>query len=139
MHTFKENLKPSYGAYSTNLGAETSDKVESAVFVEMESYDSVWLIAQAIGAASGEVISLIALEATAANGGGSATTSKTDTFTSTDATDTDVLQVEIKAAELSSGYKYVGLRITTSAASGTPVVSGMIVQGNPRYAQATLV
>jgi len=138
MHKFLENYKPSYGAFSSALGAETSDKVEPATFVDMENYDVVVAYAQASGVASGSVITLTILEATASGGGGSATTTKTDTFTSTATSDIDVLQAEIRAEELSSGYKYVGFRIATSNGSGTEQVSGIMVQGRARYGQATL-
>ena len=138
MHKFLENLKPTYGVFSSALGGESSDKVESALFVDMKNYNNVVLYGMASEVASDAVISLIALEATDTDGGGSATTSKTDVFTATATDHTDVLQVEIKAEELSAGYRFVGIRMTTGDASGTETVSGIIVQGAPRYAQASL-
>jgi len=138
MHKFLENLKPTYGVYSSQLGVETNDKVESSLFVDMKNYNNVVLYGMASGASSGQIISLIALEATDTAGSGSATTSKTDTFLATATNHTDVLQVEIKAEELTANYHFVGIRMTTDDGSGTEKVSGIIVQGAPRYAQATL-
>ena len=138
MHKFLENLKPTYGVFSSALGGESGYKAESTLFVDMKNYNNAVLYGMASGASTGQVISLIALEATDTAGNGSATTSKTDVFTATATNHTDLLQVEIKAEELSAGYQFVGIRMTTDDTSGTEKVSGMIVQGAPRYAQAVL-
>ncbi len=139
MHTFKENLKLSYGVSSTELGAESSDKIESGTFVDMAKYGHAWLIGHVVGCTSASVVSLIALEATASNGGGPATLSgNTDVFTSTHATHTGVLQVEVDSSELTTGYQWVGLRLITTDTGGNEIVGGVIVQGAPRYGQATL-
>lgn len=139
MHTFKENIKLSYGVSSTELGAESSDKIESGTFVDMAKYGHVWLIGHVVGCTSASAVSLIALEATSTAGAGSATLSgKTDVFTSTHATHTGVLQVEVDSSELTTGYQYVGLRLITTDTGGNEIVGGVICQGNPRYGQATL-
>jgi nucleoside-triphosphatase THEP1 len=80
------------------------------------------------------------LEATSTAGAGSATlgAAYTDVFTSTHATHTGVLQVEVRAADLTTGYQYVGFRIIANDTGGNEIVSGVIVQGVPRYGQATL-
>jgi len=135
----KENLRPSYGAWSSALGGETSDKIETAVFADMRYYDVIAAYAMASGVASGSVITLTILEGTSTAGAGSATTSQTDTFTSTNTTDTDLLQAEIRAEQLSSGYRYVGARLATSNGSGTEKVALVLVQGRPRYAQSSLL
>ena len=137
MHKFLENLKPAYGVFSSALGGETSDLVESSLFVDMANYDIVVAYGMASGVATGVVISLVLLEATDTAGSGSATTSKTDVFTATATNHTDVLQAEIKAEELSAGYRFVGMRMTTDG-DATEKVCGLIVQGAPRYAQASL-
>lgn len=138
MHKFSENLKPTYGGFSSALGGEGSDKIEAGTFVHMDLYDKAIVYAQASGVASGQVVTLTILEATASNGGGSATTAYTDTFTATATNHTDVLQAEIKADQLSAGYDWVGYRLATGNASGTEKVSAIIIQGNPRYGQNVL-
>lgn len=137
MHKFLENFKPSYGVFSSALGAETNDKVESS-FVDMKYYDGVVAYVQASGVASAKVITLTILEGKSTAGSSSATTSKTDTFTSTATSDTDLLQAEIRAEELSSGYRYVGIRVATNQTDGTEKVAGVLVQGRARYGQASL-
>jgi len=133
-----ENYRPSYGAFSSALGAETSDKIETAAFANMENYDVVWALAHASGVASDSVITLTILEATSAAGAGSATTSQTDTFTSTNTTDTDLLQAEIRGEQLSSGFSFAGARLETDNASGTEKVGVILVQGRARYGQSSL-
>ena len=139
MHTFAQNYRPSYGAFSSALGGETSDKIETATFANAENYDLIIALAHASGVASDSVVTLTILEATTSAGAGSATTSKTDTFTSTNTTDTDLLQAEIRAEELSSGYQYVGARLATSNGSGTEKVGVILVQGRARYPQSSPV
>lgn len=141
MHTFSQNFLPGYGAISTNLGAETSpaDAIQTAAFINMENYHNIVAYGLATNIASDEVITLQLYEATASGGGGSATLAgKTDTFTSTNTTDVDVLQSEVKADELSSGFTHAGARLTTDTGAGTGIVALMLVAGTPRYAQATL-
>jgi hypothetical protein len=140
MHKFKENFKLSYGVSSTELGAESSDKIEPGTFVDMAKYGHVLIIGQVVGCTSASMVSLIALEATASGGGGSATlgAAYTATFVSTHATHTGVLQVEVDASDLTTGYQYVGFRLVTNDTGGNEIVSGVMVQGLARYGQATL-
>ncbi|RPI58210.1 MAG: hypothetical protein EHM48_10420 [Planctomycetaceae bacterium] len=140
MHKLKENIKPSYGAFSSELGAASGDSVNPATFVNMATYGHARIIGQVVGCTSDNVVSLIALEATAANGGGSATlgAAYTDTFTSTHATHTGVLQVEVDSKDLTTGYQYVGFRLITNDAGGNECVGVVIEQSDPRYAQETL-
>lgn len=139
MHKMSENFKPTYGGYSSALGGETSDLLATPTFVDMALYDLVSIYCVASGVASDSVLTLKAYEATDSNGSGSATVAgATDTFTSTNTTDVDVLQVQVRAADLSSGFQYVGAKISTSNGSGTEQVAMVILQGKPRYGQATL-
>lgn len=139
MHKFKENFKLSYGTSNTELGAASGDSVNPAAFVDMAKYGHAWIIGHVVGCTTDSVVSLIALEATAVGGGGSATLSgKTDTFTSTHATHTGVLQVEVDSSELTSGYQWVGYRLITTDTGGNEITGAVIIQGDPRYAQATL-
>ena len=142
MHLAKENLKPTYGVISTALGGSSSpaaDTVETATYVDMRYYDLCVAYGLASYLASGSTITLQLYEGTSTAGAGSATLSgKTDTFLSTNVTDTDVLQAEVRGQELSSGYRYVGARLSTNNGSGTEKVSLMLLQGRARFAQATL-
>ena len=138
MHKMSENLRPTYGAQSEALGGESSDKIETAAFANMENYDVIVAYAQAVELASDSVITLTLLEATSSAGAGSQALSITDAFTSTNVTDTDLLQAEVRAEGLSAGFNFVGARLETDDASGTEVVGVILVQGRPRYAQATL-
>jgi len=139
MHKMSENLRYTYGKQSTALGGESSDKIESAAFVNMRLYHNVEVVAEVTNVASDGVITLYLLEATSSAGASSATiTGKSDTFTSTNTTDTDVLRVEARSEELSDGYTYVGGRLSTDQTSGAEVVAMWHIQANPRYGQATL-
>ncbi|KPJ63786.1 hypothetical protein AMJ44_13995 [candidate division WOR-1 bacterium DG_54_3] len=140
MHKFLENYKPSYGVFSSALGGETSDKVETAAFVDMRYYDGVAAYVHASGLASGSVITLTLLEGTSNAGASSATlTGKTDTFTATATTQKDVLQAEVRAEELSSGYRYVGFRLATNnSGAATEKVGGILLQGRARYGSSSL-
>lgn len=141
MHKFSENFLPGYGAQSTDLGAESTiaDAIQTAEFINMESYHNIVAYGLVSDVGSDDVITLQIYEATASGGGGSQTVSGyTDTFTSTNTTDVDVLQAEIKGDQLSSGFTHVGARLTTSNGSGTEVAALMLLAGSPRYAQNTL-
>lgn len=139
MHRWQENERPNYGVFSSALGAETSDKVTSAAFVHARNYHIIAGLAQASGVASDSVITLKLYEAKSAAGSASQTISgASDTFTSTNTTDTDILKAEVRAEQLSDGFEYVGMEVSTSNASGTEKVAGMLIQAKPRYAQATL-
>ena len=143
MHKAKENLMPTYGAQSTELGAETTiaDTIQTANYVNMKYYDLAIAYGQVTNVASDSVITLRLYEATATGGGGSASlthTGASDTFTSTNTTDTDVLQAEVRGEQLSSGYTHVGARLSTNNASGDEVASVMLLQGRARFAQNSL-
>ena len=73
MHVFKENIRSRYGKFSSALGAESSDKVESAAFVDSKDYDLI--VGQGIysNCSSGTTLTLTMLQATDAAGGGSKT------------------------------------------------------------------
>ena len=141
MHKFKENYKPTFGDLSTALGGETSDVITTATFVDMRYYDAAVAYGLGSNVASDSVLTLILYEATATDGSGSASlthTGASDTFTSTNTTDTDVLQAEARGEQLSSGFRYLGAKLSTDNGSGAEVVSLMMLQGRARYAQATL-
>ena len=138
MHMFKENFLPGYGNMSSALGAEASDKIETAVFMNMKYYDLGVALAEVTNVASGSVITLTILEGTTSAGASSATTSQTDTFTSTATTDTDVLQAQIRAEQLSANYTHFGARLATNNASGTEVASVILIAGRARYGSGTL-
>jgi hypothetical protein len=107
--------------------------------MKMDKYRNSWGLAGASGVASGSVVTLQLLEATASDGSGSATISgKTDTFTAGATSETDLLQAEVKAEELTSGYAWVGIRVSTNNESGTEQVFGVLVQGDARYPQNSL-
>ena len=125
-------------AFSNALGGETSDKVETAEFLNMKYYHNGWALAHASGVASDGVLTLTILEATSSAGAGSQTTSQTDTFTSTNTTDTDILKAEIKADQLSSGFTHFGARLATDQTSGTEKVGVILIAGSPRFGQNTL-
>lgn len=139
MHKFAENIKTSYGVFSSALGGETSDKVESATFVYMKDYDLAVVHGFASNVVSGQVITLAVLQATAANGGGSTTVSGASTTVTSGATATKyVLTSQVRGAQLTDGYKYVGLRISTDDTDGTEAVFGCIQRANARFAGASM-
>lgn len=105
----------------------------------MRYYDVVVAYAHASGVASDSVLTLQLWEGTSTAGAGSQTISgNSDTFTSTNTTDTDILQAEARGEELSDNYGYVGARLSTDNASGTEKVGLILVQGRARYGQNVL-
>jgi len=143
IHKFTENVRSRFGALSTDLGAESTpaDTVVSAEFVNMANYDLVVGIAQAVGIASGSIITLAMWQATATDGSDSKTvTGATDTFTSTATTDTDVLVAQVRGEQLDvdSGFQYVGFKISSDEAAGVQEVAGVLLQLRARYKQATM-
>jgi len=141
VHVFKQNYRTISGDMSTELGTETdiADAVQTPTFANMANYDLVRAVAQVSNVVSTHVITLQMYEATAANGAGSAAlTGFTDTYTSTQVTDLDVLEAQVRGEDLSAGYQYVGARITTDDPNGTEVGSVVLVQGRARYKQATM-
>jgi len=139
MHKFKENYKPAYGVFSSALGGETNDKVETATYVDMKYYDAVVVYVIATNVVNGQKITLQLLEATDSSGtNATAISGKTDTFTSTGTSAKDVLQAEVRAEELSSGYRYVGFRVSTDDADGQEYIAGILLQGRARYGSSSL-
>lgn len=128
-------------ALSTDLGAETSpdNTVQTAEFINMKYYHNIVAYGLASNVGSGDTITLQIYEATDSDGNGSATTTHTDTYLSTNATNVDLLQAEIKADQLSSGFTHAGARLTTDNGSGTEVVGLMLLAGSPRYAKSGMV
>lgn len=139
MHKFKENNLVHFGDITHSLGAESGDTITTLRFPSMENYDTITFIGIASELASDSVITLTAYEATTTAGVGSTSISgATDTFTSTNATDTDVLIVQVRAADLTAGYQFVGAKLVTNDASGTEEAALITIQSRARYGQATL-
>jgi hypothetical protein len=141
MHKLNENLYIKFGEVTSALGGESSDVLTTLTFVDAQNFDTIGVIGIASEVASDSVIALRLWEATAANGGGSAsltTTYASDTFTSTNTTDVDQLFVQVRSADLSAGYPFVGAKISTSNASGTEEAAMIFVCGNPRYGGASM-
>ncbi len=139
MHKLNENLFLKFGEVTSALGGETSDTLTTLTFVNAENYDIIGVAAIASEVASGSTVTLKLYEATGTDGSGSATiTGASDTFLSTNVTDVDTLFAQVRAADLSSGYQYVGAKLSTNDASGTEEAAMIFICGKPRYGQATL-
>ena len=141
IHKFTENVRSRYGGFSNAFGGETNDLITSAEFVNMENYDLVAAVAHASGLASDSVITLAMWQATASGGGGSKTVSgASDTFTSTNTTDTDVLVAQVRGEDLdvANSFLFVGAKLATDNASGTEKVGMILHQMRARNKQATL-
>jgi len=141
IHTFKEfaEIAAVNGKVTAALGGETGDTLTST-FAKMENYDKVVAIAVVGHVVSGQVVSLKLYEATATDGGGSATISgASDTYTSTSTDDVDILFAEVNAEDLSSGSTHVGAKVSTDDADGTEYVGLVILPMNPRYAQESMI
>jgi hypothetical protein len=122
MHKFIENIKTSYGKASTSLASESSDIITVAAFVDMENYDLYAAIAHVTNVASGETLTLRLWEATALA-----------------TSDTDILVIQARAADLTAGYQFVGAKLSSSdTADGAEIVGIVQCQLRPRYSQATL-
>jgi hypothetical protein len=139
IHKFTENIKTTYGKASTALGSETSDLITSAAFVDMENYDLAVAVVHVTNVASGKIVTLRLYEATASGGTGSASLAISDTFTASATSDTDVLVAQVRAAQLSSGYQYVGWKASTDDTTGAEIVGGVTLQLRASYPQASLV
>lgn len=140
MKTFKENIKSNYGAFSSALGGESSDTLQSAYFFDTKYYDLIvgQLTYTKIG--SGDTVTFKAWQSTATTGAGSKTiTGASSTVLSAATTDTGVLVVQVRPWDLdiANSFRYVGFQAVTSNASGTECVSMAVLQANGRYAQAT--
>jgi len=139
MHKLNENLFLKFGEVTSALGGETSDTLTTLTFVNAENYDIIGVAAIASEVASGSTVTLKLYEATATDGSGSATiTGASDTFLSTNVTDVDTLFAQVRAADLSSGYQYVGAKLSTNDTGGTEEAAMIFICGKPRYGQATL-
>ena len=139
VHVFKQNYRSQYGAMSTSLGGEGSDLITTPIFVDAANYDLIRAVAQVSNVVSTHVVTLQMWEATATGGGGSQTLAgASDTYTSTQVTDLDILEAQVRGEGLSSGFQYVGAKLATDDADGTEAASLKIVQGRARYKQATL-
>lgn len=144
VHVFKQNYRTQKGDMSTDLGAETTpdtDSITTPVFVDMRNYDLVRGVGQVSGISSDSVITLRLWEATASGGGGSQSLTHTYasvTNTSTHATAVDILEVQARGEDLSSGYRYVGAKLSSTEAAGSQVASVHLVQGRSRYKQTTM-
>ncbi len=141
VHKYSEHYKTTYGGFSSALGGETSDTLTSATFVNAKNYDVV--IAQGLysGIASGSVVTMTIWQATSTAGASSKTVSSASTsVTATGTTDTGILTVQVRGAELDmgSGFIYVGAKLVTNNTSGTEKVGLWLVQGRARFPQATL-
>lgn len=138
MHKFTENIKTSYGKASTALGSESSDIISVAAFKDMAEYDLYTAVAHVIGIASGKIVTLRLWEATAAGGTGSQSLAITDTFTAEATSDTDTLVCQVRAADLSTGYQFVGAKLSTNDTTGAEICGILQFQLKPRYGEATL-
>ena len=141
VHTFAYHYKPSYGGFSSALGGETSDRIQSATYVDMANYDLAIGVCHASGVGSGATITLTMYQATSSAGAASKTVSgATDTYVSvaTASTDTLVAQVRGEDLDVAGGFRYVGFILSTSATSGTEKVGGVLLQGRARYKSASL-
>ena len=141
VHKETEHVRSRFGAFSSALGAETSDVITTAEYVNMANYDLVVFKAIASGVASSKILTLLAYEATATDGSGSASLTHdlaSDTFTSTATNHTDVLVCQVRGEELSAGFQYVGAKLSTNQTDGTEKAGIIIEQQRARYKQATL-
>ncbi len=140
MHKLNENFFLKFGEVTSALGGETSDTLTTLTFVNAENYDIIGVAAIASEVASDSVVTLKLYEATGTDGSGSATiTGASDAFTSTNTTDVDLMYAQVRSADLSSGYQYVGAKLVTNNASGTEEAAMIFICGKPRYGAATLV
>jgi len=140
IHKESQVVRSTYGGISTALGGESNDRITSS-WLDMANYDLVVAKCVASDLASDSVITLAIWQATDTSGGGSKTVSgASDTFTSTNTTDTDILTCQVRGQELdvASGFRYVAGRVSTDDASGTEVVGLVMEQMRGRYKQATL-
>lgn len=143
IHKFTDNIRSVYGAFSSALGGESGpdDTITTDTFVNMENYDLVVFQAHGSGVASDDVLTLKAYEATATDGTGSQSLTHSlasDTFTATATSETDVLVAQVRGEDLSSGYQYVGAKLSTSNATGTEKVGIIVNQMRARYKQSSL-
>lgn len=141
--TFKEFAKSqdgvtTYAAATLALGGETSD-VLSTAYYSMKNYDKIvgFIVAHSVVAT--HILTVKMSQGTDTDGAGSATISgKSTTYTSSQVTDVFQAAIEVDADDLTDGYDYVGMQVSTDDADGTEAVGLILVPMNPRYGQATM-
>jgi uncharacterized protein YjlB len=141
IHKFEENVRVTYGGVTVAIGGISGDALVTPTFVNMKNYDLVVIQAVVTHASSDKVITLKAYEATATNGAASQSLTHalaSDTFTSTNVTDTDKLVVQVRGEDLSAGFQYVGAFLSTNQTDGTEYAGMVINQMRARYKQATM-
>jgi hypothetical protein len=141
VHKYAEHYKTTWGGFSSALGGETSDTLTTPVFVSAKNYDVVIAQGMYSGIASAAVVTMTIWQATSTAGASSKTvTGASTSFTAANTTDTGVLTLQVRGAELdmASGFIYVGAKLVTGAGSGTEKVSMNLIQGRARFPQATL-
>jgi hypothetical protein len=139
VHKFTQHYRQIAGDMSVQLGAETSDYIQTPTFANMENYDLIIGVGQVSNCSSGSAVTLQMYEATDATGGGAqAVTGATDVYTSAALAACDVLIAQVRGEDLSAGYQYVGARLTAGQADGTEIASVWLLEGRARYKQATL-
>jgi len=134
---------------STALGAEASppaaDCIETPAYCRARYYDLIRAVGHVSNVSSGSVVTLQMYEATDATGGGAQalTTANApncvDIYSSVATASLDILEAQVRGEGLSSGYAYVGARLTSGQTDGSERVSVMLVQGRARYKQATML
>jgi len=135
------NAVTTYAALTEALGGETTiaDALQTK-FYDTENYNAVLGIFGIKTVVSTQVITAQMYEGTDTDGGGSQTISgATLVYTSTQATDVFAGCIEVGADQLTDGYDYVGLRITTDDADGSEAAFIAVVPTEARYPQATPV
>lgn len=142
VHIFKQHFRSSYGDMSTALGGEGSQTLTTPIFASMKNYDLIRGVAQVSNLASGSAVTLTMWEATATDGSGSQVLTHAQVsavYTSTQATDIDVLEAQVRGEDLSAGFLYVGAKLVTDDGGGTEVASVFLVQGRARYKQSAML
>ena len=149
VHVFKQNYRSSGLDMSTDLGSEASppaaDCIETPAYCRARYYDLIRAVGHVSSCSSGAVVTLAMYEATDATGGGAQALSTTaapncvDTYTSVAGGSLDILEAQVRGEGLSSGYAYVGARLTTNDTDGSEVASIFLVQGRARYKQAVML
>ncbi len=140
VHKLTQHYLGVTGDMSTELGAEANDFIQSANFFDMANFDLVSGVGQMSSVASDSTITLQMYEATDNTGGASQTVAgATDTYVSVNAASLDLLSAQVRGEDLSAGFQFVGVRVTTDLTNGSEVASIWLLGGRARYKQATLV
>lgn len=143
--TLKEFLKShdgvtTYAVCTEALGGETTvaDTITTA-FYHITNYDKIAAVWAFSSVSSGAVLTVKMSQGTDTDGSGSATISgKSTTYTSTQITDVWACMLEVDADDLTDGYDYVGVQVSTNDGDGTETGAMILMPGNPRYQQATM-